>query len=79
MKVREWRPALRFGWHSEAANQSQALGAVAESVSSKQTPDPVAGDLDATPLRTSQLQADPVWTPAREGDCHGQNALLNHR
>jgi len=50
MGVREWRPALRFGWHSEAANQSQVLGPVAESMSTQQSPDLVARDFDATRL-----------------------------
>lgn len=32
MELGKWRPSLRLGWHREAANQSQALGPVTESV-----------------------------------------------
>src|SRR2546425_5723159 len=78
VKVREWWSLLRFWGCCISAHQSQALGAVTEPMATKETPHAVARDLDAAPLRATQLQADPVRTPTRECNCHSQDPLLNH-
>src|SRR2546430_17267117 len=78
VKVREWSSLLRFWGCCISAHQSQALGAVTEPMATKETPHAVARDLEAAPLRATQLQADPVRTPTRECNCHGQDSMLNH-
>ncbi len=78
VQLRERWPRCRLGRFGETADQCQALCSMTQTVAPEQPPNPITGNLDAAPLRPTQLQADaigaPAWEPRAPGAADAQSA-----
>ena len=62
-----------------AGDETQSFSSGVETVAAEDPPDPVRGELEATPLLARQLRTQAVGTPARVGQGQPQHPLLDHR